>query len=127
MFAYYRRQACNMYQRRPWRIWVTSSRKPSTLFTDNCRVLQLLQSQYALVVDPLVHLRCGVLPHHLALNLWRLVVPLADITLMPIGCAAVTTHYANCTQCAPGYYQGFDSQKLGQCSPCFTGYYGAGE
>lgn len=46
--------------------------------------------------------------------------------ILKIGRAAVTTHYANCTQCAPGYYQGIDSQQVDECVSCPTGYYAAG-
>ena len=45
---------------------------------------------------------------------------------LTIGRAAVTTHYANCTQCAPGYYQDINSQQEDECVSCPTGYYSAG-
>ena len=38
--------------------------------TCNDQVLQLLQTRYAVCLCPLVHLCCGLLPHHLVDHLW---------------------------------------------------------
>ena len=43
-----------------------------------------------------------------------------------VGRAVVTTHYANCTQCATGKYQDMDSEQMSTCAPCPNGKYAAG-
>ena len=52
-------------------------------------------------------------------------IPLGDF-ILTVGRAAVTTQYANCTQCAPGKYLDQDSEQFDTCAPCYTGYYAAG-
>ena len=99
---------------------------PQTICATNDHLLQLLQGRHGPCVCPSVHLRRGLLSHHLVDHNWRLVAHPLVMPFVMVGRAAVTTNHANCTQCTAGKYQDIESRQEYECIPCPTGYYANG-